>query len=50
MFFKLDESIKKAQKAFASGDFQKARDLYETAYQDNPTHGYLKNRLTTVLL
>jgi hypothetical protein len=34
-----------AQKAFVSGDFQKARDLYEIAYQDNPTHGYLKNMI-----
>lgn len=42
-YWKEDESIQNAHKAFDKGDLETALNLYETALAKNPKHGYLSN-------
>lgn len=44
-YWKEDASIKKAHEAYDSGDMTAALRLYEAAYEQHPTHGYLKNTI-----
>ncbi len=42
-YWKEDEFIQKAHEAFDSKEFDKALELYQTAFQENPKHQYLNN-------
>ncbi|WP_138433544.1 tetratricopeptide repeat protein [Winogradskyella algicola] len=42
-YWKEDESIRNAHRAFDEGDFENALKLYEKAQVENPKHGYIPN-------
>lgn len=44
-YWKEDASISKAHDAYDTGDMEAALRFYESAYEQNPTHSYLKNTI-----
>jgi hypothetical protein len=47
-YWKEDQSILEAHKAFKAGDLDLAKTLYIKAIENNPKHGYLKNILSHI--